>query len=224
MKKRVECNMNIIILGQQGAGKGEYSQRLKEKYNILHISTGNLLRDEINKKTEIGLKIKEVVESGKLVDDETITEVLRKRLEKDDYDKGFILDGYPRNLNQAEMLDNILQGLNKKLDLAINLLISDNESIERLSNRRTCKKCDWVCNLKNIPPKKPGVCDKCGGELYQRDDDKEESIRKRLEDYRKKTKPLINYYRQKGILKDVNADRDYRLAMKDLEKILDDLK
>jgi len=216
--------LNIIFLGQQGSGKGEYAQRLKEKYNVAHISTGELLRDEIKKKSKIGLKVEKIINSGKLVSDEIITQMLKKRLQKADCKNGFILEGYPRTIKQAELLEDLLSSLGKKLDFVINLVVSDKMSIDRITNRRTCKKCGWVCNLKFIPPKKDGICDKCGGELYQRDDDKEEIVKKRLEEYHRQISPILNFYKQRGLLRDVDANRDYKSAVDDIEKILGEKK
>ncbi len=206
--------MIVVFLGQQGAGKGEYAQRLK---GFSHISMGELIREEIRNKTEIGKRIDETVRSGKLVDDETVVGLLKKRLNNAE---NFILDGFPRTLAQAEMLDKMLSELGAKLDMVINLKLSKEESVERISNRRMCSKCGWVCNLKNIPPKVEGKCDKCGGELYQRDDDREEVVMERLKIYEEQTKPLIDYYREKGILREVNAERDVNSVLNDIKEIL----
>ncbi len=207
--------MIVVFLGPQGAGKGEYAQRLN---GFLHISTGELIREEIKERTPIGLRIEEVVKSGKLVDDQTVAEILRKRLESAKND--IILDGFPRTLAQAKLLDKMLGGIGKKIDVVINLKISEQESIDRISSRRVCRKCGWVCNIKNIPPKTEGICDRCGGELYQRDDDREEIVKKRLEIYERETRPVIEYYRNKGILKEVNAERDVDSVMEDIKQIL----
>jgi len=205
--------MIVVFLGQQGAGKGEYAQRLN---SFLHLSTGELIREEIRNKTETGLKIDETVKSGNLVDDKTVAELLKKKLNSTG---NFILDGFPRTLEQAKMLDKMLLETGNKPDIVINLKLSKQESVERISNRRMCK-CGWVCNIKNLPPKVSGKCDKCGGELYQRDDDKEEVVRKRLDIYEKQTAPLIDYYRQKGILKEVDAERDVDSVLEDIKNIL----
>jgi adenylate kinase len=189
------------MLGAPGAGKGTYASRLNASLGIPHISTGDMVRDEIKAQTELGKKIKQYSDKGELVPDEIINQLLANRLEKPDCKKGFILDGFPRTINQAEALDKI-----SKIDAAINLNVPDEIIITRLSNRVTCKKCGAIYNLLTLKPKKEGVCDNCGGELYQRYDDKPKVIQERLNIYREKTEPLIEYYRKKGLLKDVHCD------------------
>lgn len=217
-------HLNIIFLGQQGSGKGEYAQRLKDKYNVAHISTGELLRDEIKKKSKIGLKVEKIINSGKLVSDEIITQMLKKRLQKADCKNGFILEGYPRTIKQAELLEDLLSSLGKKLDFVINLVVSDKMSIDRITNRRTCKKCGWVCNLKFIPPKKDGVCDKCGGELYQRKDEKPDVVKKRLDTYNAKTKPLIDYYKDMPFFRNVFVTSSKDLMKQKIFDIIESVK
>ncbi len=191
----------MILLGPPGAGKGTYASRLTAILGIPHISTGDIVRDEIKAQTELGKTIREYSDKGELVPDEIIIKLLTKRLTKPDCERGFILDGFPRTIKQAEALDKI-----SKIDLVINLNVPDDIIIKRLSNRLTCKKCGTIYNKLTLKPKKDNICDECGGELYQREDDKPEVIQERLNVYRKKTEPLIEYYKKKNLLKDVSCD------------------
>lgn len=216
--------MNLIFLGQQGAGKGTYAQYVQENYGFKQISTGDLLREEAKKETGLGKKIKETMNEGKLLEDETVTEILEKRLMEKDMEKGFILDGYPRTLNQAKLLDEVMEKLNKRIHAAINFSVTDETSIQRLSGRRQCSKCNKIYHLENLPPKKPGICDVCGGELFQREDDKPEAIKKRLEEYRKNTKPLIDYYKEKNLLIEILADKHFTEVKPEIDKTLESIK
>ena len=193
--------MRIVMLGPPGAGKGTYASRLTVRLGIPHISTGDMVREEIKKQTDLGLKIKEYSDRGALVPDEIIIKLLAERLRKPDCNRGFILDGFPRTISQAEALENIA-----KIDLVINLNVPDDIIIARLSNRLICSKCGAIYNLLTLKPKKEGVCDKCGGKLYQREDDKPEVIKERLNVYRKQTEPLIEYYAKKGLLRNVSCN------------------
>jgi adenylate kinase len=202
--------MRLILLGPPGAGKGTQAKLLAEKFNIPHISTGDILRDEMREDSSLGQKVARFVKSGELVPDETVVEVVMRRLNKSNAHSGFILDGFPRTLNQAEKLNDAL----KKLDIAIDLIIyfdtSDQVSIKRLSGRRVCKGCGANFHLINMPPAKDGVCDFCGKELFLRDDDKEETVKKRLHIYKNQTASLIDYYKKNGKLREVSGDLDAR--------------
>ncbi|MFH1825531.1 MAG: adenylate kinase [Candidatus Firestonebacteria bacterium] len=198
--------MILIILGSPGAGKGTISDSLSKKYKILKISTGDMLRKEVKEKTSLGFKVKKIMETGKLISDETINEILRNRLKENDCKNGFILDGFPRTINQAKELEKIFKDLDFKLNLVVNLVVTEELIIKRLTNRRVCPNCGSNYNLIFITPKKDGFCDVCGGELFQRDDDTESVIRKRLEVYEKDTEPLIKYYLKKGLLKNIDAE------------------
>ena len=194
--------MNLIIFGPQGSGKGTIASRLGAKLGIPQISTGDLLRYEVKNGTPLGKKVEGIMNAGGLVSDEIVLGLLQNRINQKDAKKGFILDGYPRNLSQALTLDKIAN-----MDAAVLLNVPEWLLLKRLTNRRVCRTCGEIYNLVNIRPKKAGICDKDGGELYQRDDDKEEAIKARLATYEKMTKPLIEFYKQKGILKEYTCDR-----------------
>lgn len=197
--------MRIVLLGAPGAGKGTQAKKLIEKYSIPQISTGDILRENVAKGTPLGKEAKSYMDAGKLVPDAVVLGLVEDRLKKDDAKKGFILDGFPRNTAQAEALDNMLKGLNMPLEAAISIDVPFDDLMKRLTGRRTCRNCGQMYNIYFSPSKKEGVCDKCGGELYQRDDDKEETIKKRLDEYQAKTAPLIDYYKGKGILRSING-------------------
>lgn len=192
--------MNLIFLGPPGAGKGTLAVRAVEKLGLPHVSTGNIFRAAIDEKTPLGVKVKSIIDSGGLVDDETTVALVRERLARPDTEKGYILDGFPRTLPQAEALAGF-----SKADRVINFDIPDDGVIERLSGRRVCRGCGFNWHEIYNPPSKADVCDKCGGEVYIRDDDRPEAIKQRLAVYRKMTAPLIDYYRDKGVLVDIDA-------------------
>jgi len=197
--------MRLVFLGAPGAGKGTQAKRLVEKYGIPQISTGDLLRAAVAAGTALGKEAKSYMDRGELVPDSVVLGMVKERLSQDDCKKGFILDGFPRNVAQAEALDKMLAEMNMPLDIALNLDVPFDDLMKRLTGRRTCKSCGQMYNVYYSPSKVEGKCDKCGGELFQRDDDKEETIRKRLEVYKAQTEPLIDYYSKKGILKNVSG-------------------
>lgn len=186
----------LILLGPPGAGKGTVGGRLSEIYNLPLISSGDLLRENVNNHTELGEKANSYIKKGELVPDELVEEIIEDRIKKEDCNYGFILDGFPRTLKQAEDLEKILQ--DEGIPIIVYLSASDDFLIKRLSNRRICENCGAIYHLINLPPKKEDVCDKCGGKLIQREDDKIEVIKRRLGVYHKLTRPIIDYYRKKG--------------------------
>jgi len=193
--------MKVLLIGAPGAGKGTYASRLKDRYNLPHISIGDLLRNAIKNQTEEGINAKAFVDKGEFVPDEIVINLLKERLAKDDAKNGMFLDGFPRTIEQAEMLDKLI-GVNA----VINFNVQEQTILNRLSSRRICKDCGEIFNLIGIPPKQEGICDKCEGELYQREDDKEEIIKDRLKTYNEKTQPLIEFYDNKGILHIISCD------------------
>jgi len=196
--------MNIVILGSPGVGKGTYAKILSDKYNIPRISVGDLFRKAINDETELGKKIKDYVSRGDLVPDEMVIELVKERLQKNDCKNGFFLDGFPRTIAQAEAMGNF-----KKIDKVLNFVASDWVIMSRLGGRRTCRECGAIYHVKEIPPKVEGICDRCGGQLYQRSDETPQAIKNRLRVYREKTKPVINYLRKKGLLADIDANYQF---------------
>lgn len=197
--------MKLVFLGAPGAGKGTQAKKIIEKYNIPQISTGDLLRAAVAAGTALGKEAKSYMDKGELVPDRVVLGMVEERLKQDDCKKGYILDGFPRNTSQAEALDKMLASLNMQLDAAVSVDVPFDDLMKRLTGRRTCKSCGQMYNVYFNAPKKEGVCDKCGGQLFQRDDDKEETIKKRLEVYNAQTAPLFDYYKQKGILKSVSG-------------------
>lgn len=210
--------MNIIMLGAPGAGKGTIASQMEERYKLPHISTGDIFRENIKNNTELGVMAKSYIDRGALVPDEVTTNITVDRLSNADCKNGFILDGFPRNFNQAKCLDEALSKLNKKIDLVILVDASDKQITERLSGRRVCGNCGEVYHLVNLPPKVDGVCDKCQGKLIQRKDDVEDVVVDRLKTYHELTKPLIDYYNEKNLLKSVPGfvdSQEERLKMID---------
>ncbi len=214
--------MIIVLLGAPGAGKGTLATALKDRLGVHHISTGDLIRAEIKAGSAIGLEIKRYVESGGLVPDEVVTKMIEGKIKETCADgKGYMFDGYPRTNAQASDLDQILKQLDLNIDFALYMEASIDVVLKRLTGRRVCKSCGAVYHLINMPSKVEGVCDKCSGSLYQRADDNEETIRNRMAVYTQSTKPIIDFYKQQGKIKSVNADQDADDVKVDLLKILD---
>ncbi|MFX0085985.1 MAG: adenylate kinase [Candidatus Hodarchaeota archaeon] len=193
--------MKLIILGAPGSGKGTQAKFIVKKYNITQISTGDLLRDAVKAGTELGMKAQNYMNTGNLVPDDIVLQLLNDRITQTDCQNGFILDGFPRNMTQAKELEKITD-----IDLVINISVDYGLLVERITGRRTCKNCGSIFHIKYNPPKKVGICDKCSGYLFQRDDDTEETVKKRLNTYENQTKPLINYYDKQSILETLVSD------------------
>jgi adenylate kinase len=200
--------MRIVLLGAPGAGKGTQAKKLVEKHGIPQISTGDILRKAVADGTTLGKEAKSYMDKGELVPDSVVIGLVKEKLTGDDCKKGFILDGFPRNTAQAEVLDKVLDETNIPLQVALCVDVDMDILMKRLTGRRTCRQCGQMYNIYFSSPQKEGICDKCGGELYQRDDDKEETISRRLEVYEAQTAPLIEYYKNKGILKTVEGTGD----------------
>jgi len=209
--------MRLVFIGAPGVGKGTYAAAASQRFGIPHISTGDMIREEIRRGSELSRRLKEYVERGLLVPDEIVTEMVRERLSREDCRRGFILDGYPRTLKQAEELDRITA-----IDLVLNFVAPDEVIIDRISGRRVCRVCGAIYHVKYMPPKVPGVCDKCGGPLYQREDDKPEVVARRLEVYRQQFAPIIEYYRRRGVLVDVDASEQAEIVVPRVLRLLED--
>ncbi len=212
--------MKIIMLGAPGAGKGTQAAMIAEKYGIPHISTGDIFRANIRNGTELGKEAKTYMDEGKLVPDELTVRILLDRVAQDDCKNGYVLDGFPRTIPQAEVLDQELAKLQDKVDFAINVEVPDENIIGRMSGRRACLKCGATYHVEYMPPKKEGICDTCGSELVLRDDDKPETVKKRLEVYHQQTEPLIRYYSEKKILQNVDGTKDVKDVFGAIERIL----
>ena len=197
--------MNLILLGPPGAGKGTQAVNIVKKYNIPHISTGDIFRANIKNGTELGLKAKEYMDRGELVPDDLVCDIATSRLLEDDCKNGFLLDGFPRTVYQAEKLDAFLAEHGKKVDKVLDIAVEKDELMVRLLGRRVCKACGATFHVKNMPPKIEGVCDNCGGELMQRADDNEETVSNRIEVYNSQTMPLVEYYEKAGNIAHING-------------------
>ena len=199
--------MKIIMLGAPGAGKGTQAKQIADHYRIPHISTGDIFRANIKEGTELGKKAKEYMDKGALVPDELTCDLVVDRIGKDDCKNGFVLDGFPRTIPQAEALDAALSDMGQSMDYAVDVDVPDEAIIGRMSGRRACLNCGATYHIVSIPPKKEGICDRCGEKLVQRDDDKEETVKNRLNVYHEQTQPLIAFYQEKGILRTVDGTR-----------------
>ena len=212
--------VNLVLMGLPGAGKGTQADKIVGKYNIPHISTGDMFRAAIKEGTELGLQAKSFMDKGELVPDEVTIGIVRERLSKADCEKGFLLDGFPRTVAQAEALDTMLADLGKKIDYVINIDVDQSILMERLTGRRICKNCGATYHLVFNPPAKEGVCDRCGGELYQRADDNAETVQNRLDVNIQQTKPLLNFFEDKGYLRNINGQQDINVVFADIEELL----
>ena len=201
---------NLIFVGAPGAGKGTFSALLLERHPMAHISTGDILRDEIKRDTELGREAAKLMKEGKLVPDEVIAGMVRTRLAQPDCENGYVLDGFPRTIPQAEVLDEALTKLGEKIDYAINVDVPDENIVRRMSGRRACLKCGATYHIEHIPPKTEGICDTCGSELVLREDDKPETVLNRLKVYHDQTQPLIDFYTAKGVLQSVDGTVDMK--------------
>lgn len=212
--------MQIVFIGLPGAGKGTQAERIVDTFGIPHISTGDMFRAAMKAGTPMGVKAKSYVDQGQLVPDEVTVGVVQERLEMSDVAKGFLLDGFPRNVAQAEALDQMLEEMGKRISVAIHLDVDRGLLLERLTGRRICKSCGSTYHMVFNPPKHEGVCDKCGGELYQRDDDKVETVATRLDVNIKQTQPLLDYYSAKGVLQKVDGETSIDEVFEQISAIL----
>jgi adenylate kinase len=213
--------MNLILLGPPGAGKGTQAKILTKKYAIPQISTGEILRAAVAEQTPMGIKAKEFMDRGALVSDEVVVGIVEERLAKPDCASGFILDGFPRTVKQSDALRRMLEALDKSIDHVISICVEKDELLERVTGRRTCRSCGKGFNVTFDPPKVNGVCDECSGELYQRDDDSEETMRKRLDVYEEQTAPLIAYYAQQSLLRTIYGIGSIEAIQRKLLNILE---
>lgn len=212
--------MKIVMLGAPGAGKGTQAKMIAEEYGIPHVSTGDIFRANVSKGTQLGVEAKKYMDQGLLVPDELTVKILLDRVAKEDCAGGYVLDGFPRTIPQAQVLDEALEKLGEKLDYAIDVDVPDENIVRRMSGRRACLKCGATYHVEHIPPKKEGICDDCGSELVLRDDDRAETVSNRLKIYHDQTQPLIDYYTQKGILKTVDGTMDMKDVFGAIKNIL----
>lgn len=213
--------MKIIMLGAPGAGKGTQAKMIADQYNVPHISTGDIFRANIKNGTELGTEAKKYMDQGLLVPDELTVKILLDRVANVDCKNGYVLDGFPRTIPQAEVLDKALCELGDKIDFAIDVDVPDENIINRMSGRRACLACGATYHIVHVPPKTEGICDRCGSELVLRDDDKPETVKKRLKVYHEQTQPLIEFYTKKGVLKTVDGTIDMKDVFKEIVSILD---
>ena len=213
--------MKIIMLGAPGAGKGTQAKMIAKEYGIPHISTGDIFRANIKEGTDLGKEAKTYMDAGQLVPDELTVKILLDRVAKDDCKEGYVLDGFPRTIPQAEVLDKALTELGDKIDYAINVDVPDENIVRRMSGRRACVTCGATYHIEHVPPKKEGICDTCGSELILRDDDKPETVSNRLKVYHDQTQPLIDFYTKKGVLKSVDGTIDMMDVFASIKAILD---
>lgn len=216
--------MNIILMGLPGAGKGTQASEIVKKFPIPHISTGDMFRKAIKDETDLGKEAKSYMDRGELVPDEVTVGIVKDRISEDDAKKGFLLDGFPRTIEQAEALSNIMQELDRKIDAVINIEVPEEELMNRLTGRRICEKCGTTYHLVFNPPKVDGICDLDGGKLYQREDDNPETVANRLNVNVKQSKPILEFYDNKNVLKNIDGSRDINVVTQDVIDILKNLK
>jgi adenylate kinase len=212
--------MDIILLGPPGSGKGTQAKMIAEKYKVKHVSTGDILRENVRNGTPLGVEAKKFMDSGKLVPDSLLIDIIKDRLAKPDVKAGWMLDGYPRTIPQAEALDKILPALGQKIDVVLNVDVPDAELIKRVTGRRMCK-CGTTYHVQFNPPKVAGKCDACGADLYQRADDTEATVKERLQAYHAQTQPLIDFYNKRGIVANINGTGDIKAIFGNIVKALD---
>lgn len=212
--------MKIILLGPPGAGKGTQAENIVTSYGLVHISTGDIFRANIKNNTPLGIKAKSFMDQGSLVPDELVVELVEDRLKQEDVKDGFMLDGFPRTILQAQSLDKVLESLGTSLDAVINIEVDKSILVGRAVGRRICRNCGATYHIDFNPSKGKGKCDKCEGELYQRSDDTEETVEKRIQVYLDETSPLINYYTKAGIIKNINGQQDINVVFADIVKSL----
>lgn len=213
--------LNILIMGPAGAGKGTMSELIEKHYDVTHISTGDMFREEVKNNTKLGQKANEYMQAGLLVPDELVIDMVVDRVSRPDCDNGYLLDGFPRSLIQANVFDTKVIGTSRDMSLVINLTVDQELLIARIENRRVCKNCGATYNMLTLPPKQEGICDECGGPLYQRKDDNRETLEKRLESYRIETEPVLEHYRKLNLVHDVNASQSIEKVWFDIERIID---
>lgn len=216
--------MNLVLMGLPGAGKGTQAEKIVEKYGVPHISTGDMFRAAMKDETELGLQAKSFMDKGELVPDEVTIGIVKERLSKEDCANGFLLDGFPRTVAQAEALDDMLSSLGRKIDYVINVDVDKNILMARLTGRRICKNCGATYHLEFNPPAKEDTCDRCGGELYQRADDNAETVQNRLDVNVKQTAPLLAFYTEKGSLKNINGQQEIGAVFNDIDALLEGLR
>jgi len=212
--------MRLILLGPPGAGKGTQAERIAKEFNIPHISTGDIFRANIKNETELGLKAKQYIDNGELVPDSVVVAIVEDRIKQDDTKNGFLLDGFPRTENQALALDEVLNELGISLDAVINIKVDSQVLVSRITGRRICKDCGATYHIEFNPPAEEGVCDLCGGELYQRSDDNEDTVQNRIDVYNKQTAPLIEYYSKQDLIKTIDGEQAIDKVFTDIVKKL----
>jgi adenylate kinase len=216
--------MNILIMGPAGAGKGTMSDLILKEYDIPHISTGDMLRENVRNNTELGKEAKSYMDAGKLVPDDVINAMVEKRLQEPDCQKGYLLDGFPRTLVQAEAFEKIENNIGKPVESVIALEVGFDTLVERITGRRICPKCGAIYHTQNHPPKVEGICDNCGSELNQRKDDTVEQLKVRMDEYEKSTKPVIDFYAKRGVVTNIDASKESKLVFEQVKETLSKLK